>query len=191
MSVDGNVDDQDLEIEIKLEVKNPAELLERVRTSFFTCVSSRAHEYNIVFDTSDRNLTGRNILLRLRRWGGENRITLKSPTAKQDLYPGYKVRRETDIIVDDFEKTVSVFSSLGFLPIFRYEKFRSAYRSPEGLLLTLDETPIGCYIELEGKPWLIDRYISVLGYRPDDALCKSYRSLFFSSGGEGDMLFDR
>jgi len=41
---------------------------------------------------------------------------------------------------------------------FRYEKYRTTFRLPDsnawanGLLIELDETPIGTFVELEGPP---------------------------------------
>ncbi len=191
MCADVSVEESVLEIEIKLRADRPEKLVDRAHALSFVCISSRTHEYNIVFDTPGQELAGRNVLLRLRRWGENCLITLKRPAPEQENYQRFKVRRETNIIVDDFDNTVVLFSTLGFTPSFRYEKYRSAYRSPEGLLLTLDETPIGCFIELEGVPDQIDRYVVALGYDSSDVICQSYRSLFFSCGRSGDMLFDR
>jgi len=54
---------------------------------------------------------------------------------------------------------------------FRYEKYRTTFRLPDsnawanGLLIELDETPIGTFVELEGPAAAIDRAAEELGLR--------------------------
>ena len=73
-----------------------------------------------------------------------------------------------------------VFEGLGLRPWFRYEKYRSTYRLPGfyGLVVALDETPIGDFLELEGGSAAIDRCSALLGFRPADYIVKSYGALF-------------
>jgi len=53
---------------------------------------------------------------------------------------------------------------------FRYEKYRTTFRLPDsnawanGLLIELDETPIGNLVELEGPAAAIDRAAEELGF---------------------------
>lgn len=178
-----------LEIEVKLAVTDPQSLLERLGPLSFVCTTPRTHEFNLVFDRNGEELARGNILLRLRRWGGRHILTVKSPPDPQSVPMGYKVRREVEIEVDDFNKTVQIFNTLGYHRSFAYEKYRTEFRSPDGLILTLDETPVGCFAELEGTPERIDLYMSQLGYRREQAICHNYRSIFLNMGGSGDMLF--
>lgn len=189
MSASANADPQGLEIEIKLRLTDPQALIDRIAELSFRCVMPKTHEYNIILDSPGAELASKNTLLRLRRWGTKCSITLKTPPLVEQRRSGYKVRREVEIAVDDFAKTEHILAVLGYLPVFRYEKYRSQYESPEGLVLTLDETPIGYFCELEGRPELIDRCVVALGYRKSDAIRHNYRSLFLQSGRSGDMLF--
>ena len=59
---------------------------------------------------------------------------------------------------------------------YRYQKYRETYRAGE-LLITLDEVPIGTYIELEGPAAEIDRFAERLGFARDDYIAVSYRAL--------------
>lgn len=68
---------------------------------------------------------------------------------------------------------------MGYQPVFRYEKYRTEYTDGTGIL-TLDETPIGCYIELEGDPQWIDETAGKLGYHERDYITKSYGALYRS-----------
>ena len=83
---------------------------------------------------------------------------------------------------------------MGLSPCFRYEKYRSTYRLPglPGLLVELDETPIGDFLELEGDSASIDRAAALLGFGPGDYITKSYGILFLeqrrSAGGAAERL---
>ena len=85
---------------------------------------------------------------------------------------------------------------------FRYEKYRTTYKLPssrqwaKGLLIEVDETPIGNFIELEGSPAAIDQAAEKLGYSPRDYVLKSYLALYLEEcrrQGESpcDMVFQR
>ena len=72
-----------------------------------------------------------------------------------------------------------ILERLGYRARFRYEKYRTEYRRPgEAGLATVDETPIGVYIELEGPPEWIDRMAAALGHGEGDYITRSYASLW-------------
>ena len=58
-----------------------------------------------------------------------------------------------------------------------------------GQEIEIDETPIGCFLEIEGDPDGITAVAAELGYRPADYVAESYVGLFLASGGKGDMVF--
>ncbi len=203
--------DTGLEIEIKLRVEDAAEMgrrLRRLRARSF----GRVHEMNTLFDTPDNSLGRSGRVLRVRsteevgpakagrgrsRKGGRDRringvLTYKTPVEGSR----YKVRQETEVTVGSPEQAERILEGLGFRPWFRYEKFRTTYRVPglPRLVIDLDETPMGVYLELEGPPGSIDRAAGRLGYGPGDYLRESYYELFererASAGLErGQMLF--
>jgi len=89
----------------------------------------------------------------------------------------HKHRIETETGIADGEALAEVFLSLGLVPAFRYEKWRTEWTDGEGHCL-IDETPIGDYAELEGpSPW-IDRTAARLGVDPVRYLTLSYGRLF-------------
>jgi adenylate cyclase, class 2 len=67
---------------------------------------------------------------------------------------------------------------------FRYEKYRTTFRLPaskawaKGLLIELDETPIGTFVELEGPAAAIDRAAGELGFSKRDYVLKNYLRLY-------------
>jgi adenylate cyclase, class 2 len=84
---------------------------------------------------------------------------------------------------------------MGYQPVFRYDKFRTEFARPgEAGVATLDETPIGVFLELEGSPRWVDRTARKLGFSAADYITRSYGRLyteFCKSRGMkcGDMVF--
>jgi adenylate cyclase class IV len=93
-----------------------------------------------------------------------------------------------------------IFEGLGLNGWFRYEKYRTTYELParhkwaKGLLIEVDEVPIGTFVELEGPVPAIDRAAKELGFAPKDYITKNYLVLYLdecrAKGQQpGDMLF--
>ena len=67
---------------------------------------------------------------------------------------------------------------------FRYEKYRTTFCLPvskawaKGLLIELDETPIGTFVELEGPAAAIDRAATEMGFSRRDYVLKNYLTLY-------------
>ena len=119
-------------------------------------------------------------------------LTFKRPTAQQmaahtSRYPSFgshKVRDEIEAHVTDSSNLVRIFEGLGMRGWFRYEKYRTTYQLPakeswaRGLLIEVDETPIGTFVELEGPPAAIDRAATELGYSKRDYILTNYLALY-------------
>jgi adenylate cyclase class IV len=119
-------------------------------------------------------------------------LTFKRPTAQQAAAPtshypsfgSHKVREEIEAQVTDTGNLVKIFEGLGMRGWFRYEKYRTTYQLPSakswarGLLIELDETPIGTFVELEGPPSAIDRAATELGYFKRDYILTNYLALY-------------
>ena len=120
---------------------------------------------------------------------------------RADGYGGnHKVREEIELEVGDPRSLGLIFAGLGMRESFHYEKYRTTFRMPEaarwaeGLLVELDETPIGIFAELEGPAKAIDRAAKLLGYSKDEYVLTSYLGLHAEEckrRGEkvGDMVF--
>ena len=169
--------------------------------------SGRVHEMNVIFDTPQGGLAKHGQLLRVRTETPEAMAKKaksgpsKSKTARRSVLtfkkppsdasgalpePGswrHKVREEIEIDVADPGKLTQIFEGLGMKGWFRYEKYRTTYKLSsngwaKGLLIELDETPIGTFVELEGPPEAIDRAARELGYSSRDYILKNYLVLY-------------
>jgi len=209
---------------VKLRVSDRAAVLRRLR-KLRARGSARMHEMNTLYDAPDGSLFREGKLVRIRtlrpagsrapaggaagRGGKRDAIlTDKGPVRGADGSAGQgdrcKIREEHELAVEDAAAMARVFEGMGLRPSFRYEKYRTTYQIPRvaGLLVEMDETPIGDFLELEGEAGAIDRVAATLGYQPADYITESYGALFFrqrrAAGGEAatsrspaDMLFPK
>ncbi len=162
-----------LEVEIKLAVHDLAVMLERIAKLGWRALGERTLEINVLFDREDGSLRGQGVVLRLRQYGDRRVLTYKGPGQNGK----HKVREEVETSVGDLEAMRSILVRLGFCPAFRYEKYRTEYTDGLGHL-TVDETPIGNYLELEGPPDWIDRWASRLGYTEEAYITWSYGRIY-------------
>jgi adenylate cyclase class 2 len=164
----------------------------------------RVHEKNVIFDTPQGGLAKHGQLLRIRtetpEIHGKSKkaqvrprvvLTFKRPVARpladdadHGAYASHKVREEIEMEVADAATLTKIFEGLGMSGWFRYEKYRTTFRLPaskkwaQGLLIELDETPIGTFVELEGPAPAIDRAAAELGYSRRDYVLKNYLTLY-------------
>ena len=202
------------EREIKLRIEDLLGLRRRLAKVRARVVKPRLHEHNSLFDTDERALAKREQLLRIRTElpAGRGRkdvprtvVTFKRPI--MTLRAGknrerHKVREEIELEVSDAKALATVFEGLGMSRWFQYEKFRTTFRLPAsnawaaGLLIELDETPIGIFLELEGPASAIDRAAKALGFERHDYILANYMVLYREycrrQGKEPrDMLFGK
>ena len=195
------------ETEIKLRISDvPAfhRALKRIGARLAGPGTSRVHEENVIFDTPQGGLAKHGQLLRIRTetpevpgkpktTGPQQRVVL---TFKQPMVQpagaetgsassgSYKVRDEIEVEVAEGDNLTRIFERLGMSGWFRYEKCRTTFRLPAskawalGLLIELDETPIGTFVELEGPAAAIDRAAAELGFSRHDYLSKNYLRLY-------------
>lgn len=166
-----------IETEIKFCVDDAQELEKRLASIGFHLVTPRSFEANVLYDTPDRRLRLKRELVRIRQYNGHWLLTHKripDSGIGEDLH---KHRVETETEVSDGMALAEVFASIGFVPVFRYEKWRTEWADSTGHCV-LDETPIGLYAELEGAPEWIERIAASLGVSPEERTTMSYGRLF-------------
>lgn len=208
------------ETEIKLSVRDRKAFerkLKKLGAKTIRKGKDRVHEMNVIFDTPDGGLAKHGQLLRIRTETvqGEDKskgkgeepvkrviVTFKQPTVRglNDEGERFKVREESEVEVADAFQLTRIFEGLGLRGWFAYEKYRTTWkldtsaRWAKGLLIEVDETPVGTYVELEGPPEAIDRAAAQLGYSRKDYLLKNYLTLYAEDCrrkgvSPGNMLF--
>src|SRR5262249_2359399 len=126
------------EVEVKVHIENLATLTDKLRKNGFHLVTPRTHEMNTLYDTRDSALRRSGEVLRIRKYGETWKVTHK---AKGNAGK-HKTRMETETKLQDGEALAKIFGSIGLIPSFRYEKFRTEWSDGTGHVV-LDETPIG------------------------------------------------
>jgi adenylate cyclase class 2 len=181
------------ENEVKVPVPDLPALNARLTALDFQILHPRVFESNVIYDTPDADLRRRGELIRLRHAGGQSTFTYKGPAT----VTRHKEREELEVPIPEPVVFETILNRLGYVPRFRYEKFRTEWAVPgEPGVLMVDETPIGCFLELEGPPEWIDRVAEALGYSDADYLNLSYARLYIKSCEErevepADMVFAR
>jgi adenylate cyclase, class 2 len=178
-----------VETEIKLRFESAEAARQAIDALGASPHSPRRLQDDALLDDEAGTMYGRRSALRVRRDGDDARVTFKGP-----VIPGpMKSREEIETSVGDGDKLLRVFRELGFTPRFRYQKYREELRLG-GLIVAIDETPIGVFVELEGPQDEITAAADRLGFTPSDYIRASYRTLFLSyrqTHGltDADMLF--
>jgi adenylate cyclase class 2 len=164
-----------VETEIKLRVESATGTRALLRRSGFRIIRPRVFEQNLILDDRLNTLRESNKLLRVRAAGKIFTCTFKGPE-----FPGrHKRRAELEFRVADFQSCLALFAALGFPETCRYEKYRTEFaRAGEPGHVTLDETPIGVFMELEGPARWIDRTAKALGFPRAAYIIESYRTLY-------------
>lgn len=163
------------EIEIKLPLGSAVEGRRLLRSAGFRLAHRRVFEANTLYDTPRYMLRRACSLLRIRETGRQTILTFKGPAA----VGRYKSREEIEVTCSDARTLATVLTRLEFTPTFRYEKYRTEYRrTNEAGLATLDETPVGTFLELEGPPAWIDRNARRMGFGTYDYITDSYYGLY-------------
>lgn len=145
----------------------------------------RHFEDNVLFDDAASSLAASGRALRLRRTDADAIVTYKGPRVTG---AGVKSRPEIEVTVGDADAAQQVLEALGYRKVFRYQKYRQAFRWRD-VEIVVDETPIGTFLEVEGPIETIHAAATALGRGPADYVQESYPALFLASGRSGDMVF--
>jgi adenylate cyclase class 2 len=179
-----------IEREIKLRFESPAAARAAIEAAGATPLRGRRLQEDHLLDTEDEMLRRRRCVLRVRLENGKSRLTFKGPVEPSAM----KVREELETMVGDGDVLLRVLEEAGFHVWFRYHKYREEF-SCEDVIVALDETPIGTYVEIEGSERGIAAMAGALGRSTADYIADSYRALFlrkreaFGLTGR-DMVFE-
>ncbi|MGH9609351.1 MAG: class IV adenylate cyclase [Bryobacteraceae bacterium] len=165
-----------METEIKIRIADRDSTSGRLRQAGLRVSQERRFESNTIYDTKDRALKRIGKLLRLRQAGEQYSITWKGPCEAGR----HKSRPELETAIASCEVLDRILLQLGFEPSFRYEKYRTEFADGGAGVVTLDETPIGDFVELEGPGEWIDGTAARLGFAPSDYILDSYAKLYLA-----------
>ena len=166
-----------IETEIKFRVAETAALETRLAEIGFRLVTPRSFESNTLYDTTGRQLRVKRELVRIRHYAGRWLLTHKRVPDSGIGEDRHKHRVETETEISDGPALADVFASIGLVPVFRYEKWRTEWTDDTGHCV-VDETPLGAFAELEGPAEWIDNITQRLSVDPSDQLTLSYGRLF-------------
>jgi adenylate cyclase class 2 len=179
-----------LEREIKLRFASPAEARDAIIKTGATPIRGRRFQEDCLLDDTGEHLRQRRCVLRIRIEQGKSLLTFKGPMQQSTM----KLREEIETVVGDGDTLLHLLRELGFDVWFRYQKYREEFAYGD-VIIALDETPIGTFVEIEGGEEGIIEMSRALGHGPGDFIADSYRTLFCHYRDEHqlaatDMVFD-
>ena len=162
------------EIEVKFLLDDLAAIRQRLIAVGATLTVPRTYEDNVLFDTPDQHLLRQECLLRLRYDRGCV-LTYKEPAATPDA--NFKVRHEYEVEVSNGAQMHAILAKLGFVPVWRYEKYRETF-TYQNTEIVLDDTPCGAFLEIEGARDAIRSVAAALGLDFAARITASYAEIF-------------
>ena len=179
-----------LEREIKLRVENAASARAAILSAGGTLTHPRRLQQDAVLDTVDGALRRAGSVLRVRVEDAKAVLTFKGPVQPSDM----KLREEIETDVSDAASLFTLLERLGFMVIYRYEKFREEFVLA-GCVAAVDDTPIGTFVEIEGGEAAIRDAAALVGRAPADFVVESYRALYVQRCAQegvpcADMVFN-
>ena len=179
-----------IEREIKLPYDSPTLARRAVIGAGATPLRARRLQSDCLLDRDTDPLGDHHWTLRVRIDGDHAAVTFKGAPALGQT----KAREELETVVGDGELLLRLFERLGFRVWFRYQKYREELRWGD-LVIAVDESPIGTFVELEGSEEDILTMATRLGRPASDFILDSYLALFRKHrAGRGStanhMLFD-
>jgi adenylate cyclase class 2 len=155
-----------------------------------TPLRCRRLQEDALLDDAGESLRQRRCVLRVRVESGKSLLTFKGPVQPSPV----KVREEIETIVGDGETMLRCLEALGYNVWFRYQKYREEFALND-VVIAIDETPMGVFVEIEGGESGIVEVTRALGRTEKDFVLDSYRSLFVEhcrAQGlpQSDMVFD-
>ncbi|HJW08472.1 MAG TPA: class IV adenylate cyclase [Holophagaceae bacterium] len=166
-----------METELKLRIPATEPLKSMLAALGFMERIPAQREESVLWDRGGE-LRASGSALRVRRYAGGVRLTWKGPRQPD---PELKIRPERETAVADGDELEAILRALGFEPTLRMVKTRAVWEREE-LEACLDETPFGCFLELEGEPQAIRAAMEHLCLDASRIETRSYAELFEAHG---------
>lgn len=162
-----------LEREVKLAFRDAEEARNAILAAGAEPLRGRRLQEDCLLDTKDDQLFRRRCVLRVRMECGKTLLTFKGPVQESSM----KLREELETVVGDGLLLLRVLEEVGFRVWFRYQKYREEF-AHEDVIVAVDETPVGTFVEIEGSEEGIHQMATALARKPEDYVLDSYRGLF-------------
>lgn len=162
-----------VETEVKLRIPGPAAIAPMLEALGFVPVERAQEEVSVLWDRNGE-LRARGSALRVRRYAGRCLLTFKGPRRPD---PVLKIRPEWETAVEDAEALEAILGALGLEPALTMVKARATWAREE-LEACVDETPFGCFLELEGDPAAIKLAMQGLALDASHVEPRSYAALY-------------
>lgn len=159
-----------IEIEVKIRIGDPRAVREKLVGLGAVVARNRHRELNVLFDFESGALHAGRRALRLRTTGKRATLTFKGEPRKSR---SFKVREEFETQVREPRQLRKILKALGLKETFAYEKHRTVFRKNR-LTISIDETPVGNFLELEGERHEITRFARALKFRRADFITRDY-----------------
>lgn len=166
-----------LETELKLRIPSTEPLKAMLAALGFRERIPAQAELSVLWDRNGE-LKSAGSALRVRCYAGEVRLTWKGPKVPD---PELKIRPERETVVGDLAELEAILEALGFEPVLSMRKTRAVWDREE-LEACLDETPFGCFLELEGEAQAIRAAMEHLCLDASRIEPRSYPTLFRDHG---------
>ena len=179
-----------LEREIKLRFDTVESARDAILRAGATPVRCRRLQEDSLLDNADEDLRRQQCVLRVRIESGKSFLTFKGPVQPSLML----LREELETIVGDGDTLIHILENLGYRVWFRYEKYREEF-AVNDVIVAVDETPVGTFVEIEGGDRGIADVAVALGRAPSDYLVDSYRRLYMADCearglAPGNMVFE-
>jgi adenylate cyclase, class 2 len=161
------------EREVKLRFESVDAARAAIARTEATPLRCRRLQDDYMLDDLHESLRQRRCVLRVRIESGRSLLTFKGPVQASVM----KLREEVETVVGDGETLLKCFEHLGYRVWFRYQKYREEYALND-VVIAIDETPVGVFVEIEGGEQGIGDTAEALGCHASDYLLDSYRGLF-------------
>jgi adenylate cyclase class 2 len=171
-----------IEREIKLRFPGASDARATVLAAGASQIRERRLQQDCLLDTVHGLLRDQRSSLRLRMDSGRALVTFKGPVLPSVV----KMREEVETVVGDGPRMLQILEKLGFRVWFRYEKYREEF-ALDDVVVAIDDTPIGTFVEIEGSDLGIAAAARALGRKPADYVLDSYRGLFVRYCEENGM----
>lgn len=162
-----------VETEIKIRIQDPKTARLRLLDLGAAVVQERTLEVNTLYDFPAAALREGHKALRLRVARKRATLTFKGQPQKSR---SFKVREEFETGVRNAGQLRKILKALDLHPSYSYRKHRTVLRKGR-LVVCLDETSVGDFLELEGKRHEIVRFAKSLGFTRADFIRKDYIEL--------------